>query len=78
MSTQKVSVSLRPEELRWVKAAARKAHLSVSSLVNEAIKHLREESERRRAQAAFLARLEPAERASGAEMEAIRAEWRRG
>ena len=75
-STQKVSVSLDSKELRWVKALSKQTRSSVSSLVNEAIKRLREERERALAQQALLAQLAPDERASAAEMEAIRAEWR--
>lgn len=78
MSTQKVSVSLRVEELRWVKAAAKRAHLSVSSLVSEAVRLLREERDRQQAQEAFLAQFEPDERATDSDMKAIRTEWRRG
>lgn len=77
MSTQKVSVSLRAEELRWVRAAAKKYRLSVSSLVNEAVRRFREEKERKQAQEALLAQFEPAERATDSEMEVIREEWRR-
>lgn len=76
-SSQKVSVSLRDEELRWVKATARRSRLSVSSLVNEALCLLREERERKKAQLAFLAQFEPGERATESEKQAIRAEWRR-
>ena len=77
MSTQKVSISLRTEDLRWVKAAAKKSRLSVSSLVNEAVRRLREERERKRAQEILLAQFEPADRASDVEMEEIRDAWRR-
>lgn len=76
-SALKVSVSLRAEELAWVRKTARRSRLSVSSLVNEALRLLREERERRQAQLAFLAQFEPEERATEAEMEAIRTEWRR-
>lgn len=75
-SSQKVSVSLRDEELRWVKATARRSRLSVSSLVNEALRLLREERERKQAQRAFLAQFQPDERATESEKAAIRAEWR--
>jgi len=75
-SSQKVSVSLHDEELRWVKATARRSRSSVSSLVNEALRLLREERERKLAQQAFLAQFEPEERATDSEMEAIRAQWR--
>jgi Arc/MetJ-type ribon-helix-helix transcriptional regulator len=75
-SSQKVSVSLHDEELRWVKATAKRSRLSVSSLVNEALRLLREERERKQAQQAFLAQYEPEERATDAEMEEIRKEWR--
>lgn len=76
-ASQKVSVSLREEELRWVKSTARRSRLSVSSLVNEALRLLREERERKQAQQSFLAEFEPGERATDAEKKAIRAEWRR-
>lgn len=77
-SSQKVSISLRDEELRWVKATAKKSRLSVSSLVNEALRLLREERERRQAQQDFLSTFSPEERATEEEREEIRREWRRG
>ena len=76
-SSHKVSVSLRDEELRWVKATARRSRLSVSSLVNEALRLLREQRERKQSQQALLAQFEPDERATDSEKQAIRAEWRR-
>jgi hypothetical protein len=45
-SREKVSVSLDPKELRWLKALSKRTRSSVSSLANEAIKRLREERER--------------------------------
>jgi Arc/MetJ-type ribon-helix-helix transcriptional regulator len=75
-STEKVSVSIDAKELRWVKALSRRTRSSVSALINEAIRRLREEREREVAQQALLAQFAPSERASAAEMEAIRAEWR--
>ena len=74
----KVSVSLDATELRWVKTLSRRTRSSVSSLVNEALRRQREEYDRRQAQEEFLAALAPDERASAADMDAIRAEWRRG
>lgn len=75
-ATQKVSISLDAKELRWVKAHAKRARVSVSSLLSEAVRTYREESARRAAQDEFLADLEPSERATPEEMEEIRAQWR--
>ncbi len=77
-SCQKVSVSLRTEELRWIKAVARRSHLSVSSLVNDAIRLLREQRERERARQALRERFFSEDRPTETQMEEIRAEWQRG
>lgn len=74
-ATQKVSISLDAKELRWVKARAKRAHVSVSALLSEAVRRYREESVRRAAQEEFLATFEPTERATPEEMEEIRSEW---
>ncbi len=72
--TTKLSVSIGSDEVRWVQARARRARVSVSSVMTEALKHLRQQEARQ----AFLAKLAPDERASPQETEEIRREWRRG
>jgi Arc/MetJ-type ribon-helix-helix transcriptional regulator len=77
-STQKVSISLDEKELRWVKTLSRKTRASVSSVINDAVRRLREERERRQAQEELLEQFSREDRASPDELEAFRAEWRRG
>jgi hypothetical protein len=72
MATQKVSVSLGADELKWVKARAKRLKLSVSASLTDILRRYRQQEARRE----FLASLEPSERASREELEDIRAEWR--
>lgn len=71
--TRKLSVSLRTEEARWLQSTARRTHSSVSALLSEAVRRLRQQEARRE----FLAGLSPHERASADDVEEIRREWRR-
>ena len=71
-TSEKLSISLPADELRWVRARARRKKTSVSALVGDAVRAYRELEARRE----FLAKLEPEERATDADAAAIRKEWK--
>lgn len=75
-ATQKVSVTIATNEIRWMKARARRLKLPLSSLLSEAVRHYREEEALREAQQAFLATFATDERATREEMDALEAQWR--
>jgi hypothetical protein len=72
--TKKLSVSMTAEDARWIQTRAKRSRRSVSALLSEAVARFRQQEARQ----AFLAKLSPEERASPAEVQEIRREWREG
>lgn len=70
-TTQKLSVSIGVDEVKWLRARAKRSRASVSSVMTEAVRKLRQQEARQ----AFLAKLAPGERATLDEIEEIRREW---
>jgi hypothetical protein len=73
VSVEKVSVSLRADELRRVKARAKVSRKSVSSVLSDAVA-LQQQLEARRDVLSWLREKNPPPRA--AELRAIKREWR--
>ena len=73
VSVEKVSVSLRADELRWVKARAKLLRKSVSSVLSDAVA-LQKQLEARRDVLSWLREKNPPP--STAELRAIEREWR--
>ncbi len=71
--TKKLSVSIAVEEVKWVRARAKRARVSVSSVMTVALRKLRQQEARQ----AFLDKLAADERATARDVEEIRREWRR-
>lgn len=71
-TTQKLSISLRVQDAKWIRGAARRRRTTVSALLGEAVHAYRQLEARRE----FLATLGDDERATDAEAEEIRREWR--
>lgn len=69
--TTKLSVSITAEDVRWAKARAKRTRGSVSSVLSEALRQMRQHEARQ----AFLAKLDPEERAGARDAEEIRRQW---
>jgi hypothetical protein len=74
--TQKVSVSIERGQLRWAKSLSKRAGVSVSSVLSEALRFYREEKARELAARQLLAKFAPEDRASPDEAKALLAKWR--
>jgi hypothetical protein len=74
-ATEKISITLGREELRGAKRLASELGLSLSTFVNDAVKHRLAARSRQRAGFEVIATFAPDERATPQEMEALLALW---
>ena len=75
-ATEKVSMSLDAIDLKFIRRVAKRENVSVSALVSQAIRAFRVEEERRQALAKLLSELQPDERVTEEEMDALEEQWR--
>lgn len=70
-TTEKVSISVGKEDLKWLRQRAKRSGGNLSAVIGEATRLLRQREARER----LLARFGPDAEVSPAEADAIRAEW---
>jgi len=74
-ATEKISVSIGREELRGAKVLASRLHVSLSTVITDAVRLRIEEQRRREAAKAVLASFAPTDRATPAEKAALLDRW---
>jgi predicted transcriptional regulator len=74
-ATEKISISIGRQELRGAKVLASRLHVSLSTLVTDAVRLRIEEQARSEAAKAVLASFAPGDRATPEEQKALLARW---